>query len=157
MFSYVFDYNTVEWVRPIPTHGDGGNHILQMPRTPVRDLMEFDDDGNLIEGSPRNKLPEKYIYAFQQNQKLNTCCRHVENHHVSGWYSCEDNRRRGVVDVHIFYCTECHPIDYKTDRETGEFVLDDDGNKIEHETRPNQEKWHRMFLIEPFSTHTKLT
>lgn len=149
MFSDVtYTYGMQDFGDHIPDDMRGeGNHIVHTPRTPVRDLMDFDENGNVIEDSPNNKFPAKYIHHLEQNQKLPHCCRHPENHHVEIYYSCEDNLRRKVADVHKFICTEQHAIDYR---------IDEHGNRVEHETRPNREKWHRMFLVEPSHVRTTL-
>ena len=55
------------------------------------------------------QLPVKWIEALEQNQLLNLCCRHVENHEIEAFYSNEDEKFRGgrenPPDVYIFYCS----------------------------------------------------
>jgi hypothetical protein len=51
------------------------------------------------------KLPIKYIEALEHNQKIDSCCRHPENHDISAWYSSEAEAAKGVPDIYKFHCT----------------------------------------------------
>lgn len=66
-------------------------HILACPRYPVAKLSGL--------------LPVKYIEALEQNQLISSCCRHPENHDIEAWFSCEEERQKGVPDIYINYCT----------------------------------------------------
>lgn len=84
-------------------------HVLACPPYPVAKL------GKLI--------PEKLRNHLEYNQKAALCCRHVDEHEISAWYSSENWRdkkdhlgnpepRGGVPDVYKFHCTcgRTHPI-----------------------------------------------
>jgi hypothetical protein len=66
-------------------------HVPACPRYPVAKLF--------------NLLPPKYIEVLEQNQKIESCCRHPENHDLEAWYSCEDQAAKGVPDIYKFKCT----------------------------------------------------
>ena len=66
-------------------------HILACPRVKV--------------ASCPARLPAKYIENLEQNQLIESCCRHPENHEVEAWFSCEDERPKGTPDIYKFYCT----------------------------------------------------
>jgi len=66
-------------------------HILACKRHPARTL--------------RNLLPVKYFEALEQNQQIASCCRHPENHDIEAWYSCDDEKNKGIPDVYKMYCT----------------------------------------------------
>lgn len=99
-----YTYGISDWGLPPIVRGEG-NHILACPRYPVRKLIRFDDDGNVIEGAPGNLLPVKWIEQAQQNQKIASCCRHPENHEIVAWYSCQAEADAGTPDVYIMHCT----------------------------------------------------
>jgi len=85
------------------------NHYLAFKRVPVRTLVKFDDDGNVVE-SPRNVLPLKYLEELQRNQKLPICCRHPENHDLVSLFSSNADKAKGVPDIYIFICKERHDL-----------------------------------------------
>ena len=64
------------------------SHVLACPRQPVAKL------GGLI--------PQKYIEALEQNQKIESCCRHPENHEIEAWYSKPEEK---TPDIYKFHCT----------------------------------------------------
>lgn len=66
-------------------------HVLACPKYAVSKLAHL--------------LPVKYTEALEQNQQLASCCRHPENHEVEAWFSCEEEKEKGVPDIYIFHCT----------------------------------------------------
>lgn len=62
--------------------------VVECPRIPVAKL------GDLI--------PTKFIEALEQNQKIESCCRHPENHDIEALKSSEAET---VPDIYIFHCT----------------------------------------------------
>lgn len=65
-------------------------HHLACPRYPVAKLQ--------------NLLPAKYLEVLEQNQLLNLCCRHADEHDIEAWYSCEAEQARGVPDIYVLHC-----------------------------------------------------
>jgi hypothetical protein len=84
-----YAYGIADWGLPEVVRGPG-THILACKRYPVAKLMHL--------------IPIKYIEALEQNQKIASCCRHPENHDISAWYSCEEDRKKGIPDIYIFHC-----------------------------------------------------
>lgn len=74
------------------------------PRVPLRQRKDgsFHANGAYI--------PGEWISNLEQNQQSPSCCRHPENHDISAWYSCGDEREKGTPDIYIFHCTcgRCH-------------------------------------------------
>lgn len=66
-------------------------HKLACPRKPVAEVMY--------------KLPVKYLEALEQNQKIASCCRHPENHHIEAWFSSPEVEAVGAPDIYKFFCT----------------------------------------------------
>lgn len=66
-------------------------HILACKRHPVASLF--------------NTLPAKYTESLEQNQLIASCCRHPEDHEVEAWFSCEEERQKGIPDIYKFHCT----------------------------------------------------
>lgn len=66
-------------------------HVVACPRSPVKDW--------------RSIIPDRYIEALEQNQKLPSCCRHPENHEIEAWYSNSNQEAKKEPDIYIFYCT----------------------------------------------------
>jgi hypothetical protein len=85
-----YTYGLRDWDEPGLVRGPG-SHILACVRTPVARLMKH--------------LPARYIEALEQNQQIAHCCRHPENHDIEAWYSCEEERQKGVPDIYILHCT----------------------------------------------------
>ena len=68
-------------------------HILACPRVKV--------------ASCPARLPAKYIENLEQNQLIESCCRHPENHDIEAWFSCEEERQKGTPDIYKFFCDQC--------------------------------------------------
>lgn len=51
---------------------------------------------------PEGFLKKNHIEALEQNQKIASCCRHPENHHVEALKSHPDEP---VADIYIYHCT----------------------------------------------------
>lgn len=66
-------------------------HILACPPQPVPNV------GNL--------LPPHWAEKLEQNQLIESCCRHPENHTIAAWYTSEVEQAKGVPDLYIFTCT----------------------------------------------------
>ena len=66
-------------------------HILACAPAPVRKV--------------RYLLPDKWIEQLEENQKIASCCRHPEEHTIEAWYSCEEEKAKGVPDIYINTCT----------------------------------------------------
>ena len=66
-------------------------HILACPRVRV--------------ASCPARLPAKYVESLEQNQLIESCCRHPENHDIEAWFSCEEERQKGTPDIYINICT----------------------------------------------------
>lgn len=81
-----------------------GTHIQACPRIPVRKLMAYDSEGRLDRNSPLNILPLKYVESLEQNQKIESCCRHPENHEIEARYSCVAEAIKGIPDIYILHC-----------------------------------------------------
>lgn len=113
---------TVEWLgegnaawRQIK-EAEHGPHRLGLQRVPLRKLVQFDEDGNVVQTpgnlNKRNVLLIKYIEQAQQNQQAASCCRHPENHDVVALYSCEAEKTRDgknqPPDIYLLICKEKH-------------------------------------------------
>lgn len=46
-------------------------------------------------------LPDKYISALEENQLLNLCCRHADEHEIEAFKSREEE---SAPDIYILYC-----------------------------------------------------
>jgi hypothetical protein len=68
-------------------------HILACKRHPIAKLTKM------------LAIPVRYFEALEHNQQISSCCRHPENHELEAWYSCEDQRDKGVPDIYKFHCT----------------------------------------------------
>lgn len=66
-------------------------HTVACPRSPVKDW--------------RSIIPDRYIEALEQNQKIASCCRHPENHEIEAWYSSTVQEAKREPDIYIFHCT----------------------------------------------------
>jgi hypothetical protein len=51
---------------------------------------------------PDGMLPQKFFDALEQNQKIDSCCRHPENHDIEAFKSNADET---VPDIYVFHCT----------------------------------------------------
>lgn len=63
------------------------SRVLACKRQPVRKLLSL--------------IPKKYIEALEQNQKIESCCRHPEDHDIEAFFS---RREETVPDIYIFHC-----------------------------------------------------
>ena len=57
-------------------------------------------------------LPAKYVEALEREQRINLCCRHVEEeNHTAQWFATEsatkDAEGRQVPDVLVITCGKC--------------------------------------------------
>jgi hypothetical protein len=77
-------------------------HVVACKRLPVASLQAS------------GTLPAKYFEQLEQNQLLESCCRHPENHDIEAYYSSETERWRGKnpdmdmpnpPDIYINFCT----------------------------------------------------
>lgn len=71
-------------------------HYLACPRIKLAKLIKSGTVG-----------PRFYEKNLEHNQQVNLCCRHIDNHDIEAWYSCETDRDRGVPDIYIIYCNGC--------------------------------------------------
>lgn len=102
-----------------------GSHTLACYRTPVQELMAYDDYGNLDRKSQMNVLPVHWCEELEHNQIAAGCCRHPENHDIEAWYSDEEQRELGIPNIYIFVCTSAHP----------------------HSIRVNKNRYHVRFCV----------
>lgn len=51
---------------------------------------------------PDGFIPTKYIEGLEQNQLLNSCCRHPENHEIEAFKSHPEEE---APDIYVFVCT----------------------------------------------------
>lgn len=63
----------------------------QVAHSPRRKVADF----------PEGFLPVKFIEALEQNQLLNSCCRHPENHEIEARKSHPDEQ---AADIYVFHC-----------------------------------------------------
>ena len=63
--------------------------VVVCPRVKVADL-------------PEDLIPRKYFEALEHNQKIQSCCRHPENHEIE---ACKSHPDEKAPDIYIFYCT----------------------------------------------------
>lgn len=70
-------------------------HILACPRVPVPSVLHL--------------LPERYIFAIQQNAP-NACCHQTESLEVDAWYSTAAEQAKKTPDLYKFYCTSCERV-----------------------------------------------
>jgi len=66
-------------------------HYQACERVPVKKVLSL--------------LPARYIEALEQNQQIQSCCRHPENHEIEAKYSNETQRDLGIPDIYIMHCT----------------------------------------------------
>jgi hypothetical protein len=52
----------------------------------------------------RNLLPRKYLEVLEQNQKIESCCRHAEDHDIEAFFSRDGEE---VPDIYILHCRGC--------------------------------------------------
>lgn len=64
----------------------------QVPHSPRRKVADF----------PEGFLKQKHIEGLEQNQLIQSCCRHPENHEVEALKSHPDEP---APDIYIFHCT----------------------------------------------------
>lgn len=71
------------------------SHVVACARIPVKKLAY--------------RIPLHFKEALEQNQLLESCCRHPENHDIEAFYSTKDERFRGgkenPPDIYILHCT----------------------------------------------------
>jgi hypothetical protein len=73
-------------------------HILACPRVPVSSIL------HLLDGK------QKWFEQFATNEKIEPCCRDMNAHDIEAWYSCPDDRDKGIPDIYKIYCScgRCH-------------------------------------------------
>jgi hypothetical protein len=49
-------------------------------------------------------IPPRFREVLEQNQLLELCCRHTEEHEIEAFKSREDEP---APDIYILYCSEC--------------------------------------------------
>lgn len=56
----------------------------------------------------RNIDTQKYVETLERNQKLNLCCRHVEESgHTAQYFSTPEGAEEGIPDILVIVCGSC--------------------------------------------------
>jgi hypothetical protein len=80
-------------------------HLIRAcKRVKVQAVGTGADGETILKAGPVLVDPRFYVRPLSQNQQVPSCCRNVENHEFSAWYSSPADAAKGVPDVYILHC-----------------------------------------------------